>query len=165
MKRIVLFFAALACTIGLSFAKDNAEGYWLSIDEKSGKVTASWNIYEENGLLYGKIIRASEQPESAVASECKESYKGFPVSGKVNQMPLCGTPFIFGLTKLADGKWGKGNIIDPNDGSMYTCTITFHEKDGAKYREDTLEMRGSIGPLGRSQFWKKTTEAQALEVK
>ena len=38
---------------------------------------------------------------------------------------------------------------------------TFHKADGKKYKEDTLEMRGEVGPFGRSQFWKAASESEA----
>lgn len=53
-------------------------------------------------------------------------------------------------------------FIDPNDGKMYKCKITFRAKDGKKYVQDTLEMRGEIGlGIGRSQFWVRTTKEDA----
>jgi uncharacterized protein (DUF2147 family) len=87
------------------------------------------------------------------ATACKESYSGFPVTGKVNQMTVAGTPWIFGLSMDKPGQWKNGNVIDPSDGKMYKCKITFHPRDGNKYKTDTLEMRGEIRlGIGRSQF-------------
>jgi uncharacterized protein (DUF2147 family) len=52
--------------------------------------------------------------------------------------------------------------IDPNDGKMYKCKITFHAADGRRYPTDTLEMRGEIGlGIGRSQFWRKSNRTEA----
>ena len=42
---ILLFFLAAAA---LCFA-DPVEGFWLSVDEKTNKVTAGWQIYQEGG--------------------------------------------------------------------------------------------------------------------
>ena len=69
------------------------------------------------------------------------------------------------VTKQKDGKWADGYIIDPENGSRYKCKITFHKADGKKYLSDTLEMRGEVGPFGRSQFWNKVTEEEAIAVK
>ena len=165
MKKIIVMLCALLLAAGVCFAADPCEGYWLSVDEETGKTTAAWNVYVENGILYGKILHVPNQADSTLATSCKESYKGFPVAGKVNKMTVVGTPFIFGLKNQGTGKWGKGNIIDPNNGSMYTCTMIYHAADGAKYKQDTLEMKGSIGPIGRSQYWLKTTQQEAENLK
>ena len=73
-------------------------------------------------------------------------------------MPLIGTPWIWGLTSKSEGQWANGNIIDPADGKVYKCKITFRKADHKKYKPDTLALRGDIGMgIGRSQFWKKST--------
>ncbi|MDR2258596.1 MAG: DUF2147 domain-containing protein [Treponema sp.] len=147
---------------GFCFALDPAEGYWLSVDDKTGKTTAGWEIYQEEGKLYGKVLSTAEHAPDVRAERCKESYPGFPVPGKVNQMIVTGTPWIFGLTRQGEGRWGNGNVIDPTDGNMYKCRITYHPADGTRFTEDTLEMRGEIGlGIGRSQFWRKTNRETA----
>jgi uncharacterized protein (DUF2147 family) len=150
---LVLFFAA-----GLCFAGDPASGWWISVDDKSGEITAGWELYVVNGALRGKILVAAGIPPDARAGRCRESYRGFPLPGKVNEMPVAGTPWIFGLTPERPGRWINGSVIDPNDGKLYKCTVTFHPADGNRYKTDTLEMRGEIGlGIGRSQFWRKSS--------
>jgi uncharacterized protein (DUF2147 family) len=48
---------------------------------------------------------------------------------------------------------------------MYGCQVTFHAVDGSHYTADTLEMRGTIGPFGRSQLWNKATQAEAATLR
>ena len=159
----VLFFAVspLGATPSKQTA-DPAEGFWLSVDEKSGKITAGWHIYEESGKLFGKILSMADLPKTTLAEKCKESYAGFPVAGKVNQMTVVGTPWIFGLVMNKPGEWINGNVVNPEDGGIYKCKITLHPADGKKFRADTLEMRGELGfGIGRSQFWKKTDQTTA----
>ncbi|MDR2552040.1 MAG: DUF2147 domain-containing protein [Treponema sp.] len=159
MKKLFAM-ALLAALGGLCFA-DPAEGFWISVDEKTGKDTAGWEIYVQNGKLYGRILSLAGMPQNEKASACKESYKGFPVPGKVSEMTVVGTTWIFGLVSDGQGgRWKDGNIIDPGDGKMYGCRITFHAA-GGRFKGDTLEMRGTIGPLGRSQFWRKAAKAEA----
>jgi uncharacterized protein (DUF2147 family) len=161
MKKIIAVFFALTTAI-YCFADDPVEGFWISIDDNTGKVTAGWQVYQEGGKLYGKILSLASEPRGTIAAMCKESYKGFPVLGKVNTMPVAGTPWIFGLTKGKNGEWSGGNIIDPESGKMYNCKIIFRPADGKKFQSDTLEMRGEIGlGIGRSQFWQKTDSATA----
>jgi uncharacterized protein (DUF2147 family) len=82
-------------------------------------------------------------------------------------MPLAGTPWIFGLSPdRQSGQWSGGNVIDPKEGKMYKCKITFHAAGTGKYRTDTLEMRGEIGlGIGRSQFWQKTDRETAASLR
>ena len=156
MKKLI-FVLILLCTAIAVFAADPVEGYWESINEE-GKLTALWHIYQKDGILYGEILAAAGKPRDTIANAVKKSYKDFPVSGIVNEMPLIGTPWIWGLTSKSEGQWANGNIIDPADGKVYKCKITFRKADNKKYKTDTLEMRGEIGMgIGRSQFWKKST--------
>jgi uncharacterized protein (DUF2147 family) len=158
MKKTVLLFGLALLLAGFCFAADPVEGYWLSIDDKTGRVTAGWEIYQEGGKLYGKVLSTAEHGPDVKALACRESYQGFPVPGKVNEMIVVGTPWIFGLVREKEGRWVNGNVIDPTDGNIYKCKIIFHSADGKKFTADTLEMRGEIGlGIGRSQYWRKTS--------
>ena len=154
MKKIGFLFLALFVA-GFCFA-DPVEGYWLSINDKTGKINAGWHVYQEGGVLFARVLSIADFPQDALAEGCKESYAGFPVPGKVNEMTVVGTPWVFGLTQVRTGEWRGGNVIDPEEGRMYGCRITFRPADGRRFQTDTLEMRGTIGPFGRSQFWTKT---------
>ncbi|MDR1374980.1 MAG: DUF2147 domain-containing protein [Treponema sp.] len=160
-RRGYVFAALLIPAVsGLGFAQDPAEGYWLSVDEKSGKITAGWEIYQLDHKLYGKVLSSAEPDQP---NRCKESYRDFPVAGRVNEMPMIGTPWIFGLSTERPGRWRGGYIIDPTTGNLYRCRIIFHGADGNRYKTDTLEMRGEIVPgIGRSQFWRRATREIAL---
>ena len=157
MKKFIFAALLLSVFAGFAFAEDPVEGYWVSINEE-GKLTAGWQIYEKDGVLYGKILAVAGKARDTIAAAVKESYKDFPVEGAVNKMTVAGTPWIWGLSKKNTGQWAGGNIVDPADGKMYKCKITFRAADGKKFKEDTLEMRGEIGMgIGRSQFWKRST--------
>jgi uncharacterized protein (DUF2147 family) len=163
MKKLIAAAAVLLLVAVACFAADPVEGYWISYDEKTNLPTAGWRIYAENGVLYGKILSIYGKSQDELAVKCKESYKGYPAQGvKVNQQKVVGSFWIFGLKSVKPGEWSGGNVIDPNDGNMYNCKMTFKTADGKKFTVDTLEMRGEIGlGIGRSQFWKKATQAEA----
>ena len=165
MKKIVFFAAAFVFVSAFCFAADQAEGFWISWDEKTNKATAGWEIYITGNKLYGKILSVAGHPQDVKASNCKDSYRGFPVAGAVNAMTVVGTPWIFDMTMDKPGNWSGGRVIDPDSGNDYRCEITFHPRDGKKFQEDTLEMRGKIGPFGRSQYWKRCTRAEAAGVR
>ena len=167
MKRIITTILLLGWAAVGIFA-DPCEGYWLSIDDKSGKITAGWEIYTSGGKLYGRILSIAGWPQDARAERCKETYRGFPVSGNVREMTVVGTPWIFGLSPEKTGRWSGGNVIDPENGNLYACKIIYHDEAAGKGKEPgpTLEMRGEIGlGIGRSQFWRKATAEEAASVR
>jgi uncharacterized protein (DUF2147 family) len=162
MKKIMVLFMAFLFAASFCYAADPVEGFWLSVDEKTNKVTAGWYIYEEGGKLYGKILSMTDYSNTLQAVPCKETYPGFPLPGKVNQMPVVGTPWIFGLSRDRPGEWSGGNIINAEDGKMYKCKIMYRPADGKKHKTDVLEMRGEIGlGIGRSQYWQKSDQQTA----
>ncbi len=163
MKKLFIITSVLflfTCTL---YAADPALGFWKSIDDASGEITAGWEVYEDNGILYGKILKVVGQPADALATACEGPYKDFPIAGDTSKMTLINTPWIYGLVNKGEGKWRNGRIIDPENGKAYASEITFH-KAGAKYKVDTLEMRGKIGPFGRSQFWQKSTREEIMSL-
>lgn len=84
------------------------------------------------------------------------------MAGKVNQMPIIGTPWVFGLVMEKPGQWTRGNVIDPAHGTMYQCKLTFHAPDGKRFAKDTLEMRGEILPgIGASVFMQRISAEEA----
>lgn len=162
MKKLFLLVAVFMCFSLLSVFADPVEGLWKSIDEKSGKVTAVWKIYVQGEKLFGEMLVVLGKKPDAKAEKCTKDYPGFPRAGKVSNMLLIGTPFMFNLEKKAVGSWHNGYIIAPDNGKYYYCKVTFRAKDGKKYKTDCLEMRGEIGlGIGRSQLWVRATDAEA----
>ena len=90
---------------------DSVEGLWKSIDEKTGKVTAVWKIYTKESKLFGEILVAVGKNPNKLADKCTGNYPDFPKAGKVSQMPLVGTPFIFNLEKKSEGAWHNLSLI------------------------------------------------------
>lgn len=170
MKRLFGIFVSFLFVF-TAFAADPAEGLWKSVDDKTGKVTAIWQVYQENGTLFGKIAAVVDYPQDEPASACKESYKGFPVSGIVNKMTVVGTPWIFNMKRdsnESEGSWKGGNVIDPGNGKMYGCVMQYvatgekHKKYVAK--EPSLAMAGTLGPIKVFQYWIRATEADIKEI-
>jgi len=166
MKKIFALIIALTAASVCFAQTDPVVGFWLSIDENTNKITAGWQIYIENGRLFGKILSLADEPRDAIADQCRESYRDFPLPGRVNQMPVAGPPWIYNLTRQRTGEWSGGRIINPEDGKDYNCRIIFRaagtRAGGRTFTADTLEMRGEIGlGIGRSQYWQKTDEQTA----
>ncbi|MBO7124025.1 MAG: DUF2147 domain-containing protein [Treponema sp.] len=165
MKRFLTFAAALLAAAYV-FAADPAEGYWVSYDDKTNEITAAWNFYvNSKGEMEARIVYSPQCDDTAVAERCSnlKGVKNFPVAGDLSKMKvLHETPWIFGLKKTSHGVWDGGNIIDCGEGKIYNCKVTFTPADGKKFKKDTLVMRGSIGPLGRNQFWLRP-DSQVME--
>ena len=162
MKKIIILFLTFSVIAGFCFAEDPAEGYWLSVDEKTGKVTGGWHIFVEGDKMLGRVLSMADYSRDILAVRCKESYPGFPVAGKVNQMPVAGTIWMYGLTMHKPGEWSGGSVVNPEDGRVYKCKLIFRKADGKKFKTDVLEMRGEIGlGLGRSQYWQRSDQQTA----
>ena len=162
MKKLICIFTAFLFLATMIFAADPTEGFWISVDEKTNQDTAGWQIWQDGGKLFGKILSIADLPQDEKATGGKgKSYDNFMKGADVGTLTTVGTTWIWDLTQQAEGKWANGYIIDPGDGKRYKCRITFHKADGKKFKTDTLEMRGEVGPFGRSQFWKKASQADA----
>jgi uncharacterized protein (DUF2147 family) len=115
-------------------------GLWKTIDDKSGKPRALVRIYMQDGKYFGKIEQSfTPGAESRVCSECTDERKNQPIIGLL----------IIRNVTLKDGEYGGGDILDPDNGSVYRCK--FHLEDAGTI----LVVRGFIGfsLLGRSQTW------------
>ena len=119
-------------------------GHWQTFDEKTKEVKSQVHISESGGVLIGKVekLLRKDARQDAVCDECSDDRKG---------QPVLGLEIIRGAKK-ADGKdvWESGKILDPENGKTYALRLTPIE-DGKK-----LEVRGSIGPFGRTQTWVRT---------
>ena len=166
MKKILTLFLFLITMAFPVFAKDPAEGYWISIDEKTNSITGGWKFYiNDNGKMEAVLVFTPGCNSTNLAEGCKglKSVNDFPVKGDISKMKILNeTPWIYGLSKNSDGVWENGTIIDCSEGKKYSCKITFTPADGKKQKTDTLILRGSIGPVGRSQIWRRP-DAEVIE--
>ena len=140
-----MYRALLAIILGAScvsgFAQMTPVGLWRNLDDKTGEAKAEIRIVEANGVLSGKIdkrIGKDIKPDD-VCGECSDDRK---------DKPILGLEIIRG-GKKTEGKdvWEGGKILDPENGRNYTLRLI--PIDAGK----KLEVRGSIGPFGRTQTW------------
>ena len=163
MKRIINYVLMMIMMMAGLFAEDAVCGMWKNVDEDNGEIAAVWNFYEEGENLFGDILAMRNRPQNALASDCKASYKDFPKAGKVNEMPVVGTSWIYNLQKESDGNWKNGYIIDPSTGKQYGCMIK-HLNTGDKNKsftanEETLAVAITVGPVKVFKYWVKATDA------
>ena len=134
----IIFVASSAS----AWAQMTPEGLWRNIDDKTGEAKAEIRIREAadgalNGVLEKRLTKDAKPDD--VCKECSDDRK---------DKPILGLEIIRGAKK-AEGKevWEGGKILDPENGRNYTLRMTPIEA-GKK-----LEVRGSIGPFGRTQTW------------
>ncbi len=135
---IAIFFAAYC---GLAGAQMTPVGLWHTVDDKTGEIKSEVRIVENGGVLTGSITKllAKDAKQDAVCEECTDDRK---------DKPVLGMQIIRGVKKNPDrDMWDGGRVLDPQNGKTYAARLTPIE-GGAK-----LEMRGSIGPFGRTQTW------------
>ncbi len=127
--------------LGSAWAQMTPVGTWRSIDDKTQEAKSEIQITEAGGVLSGKVTKLlrKDAKQDAVCEECTDDRKG---------KPMLGLEIIRGAKK-ADGKevWEDGKILDPENGKTYGLRLT--PVEGGK----KLEVRGSIGPFGRTQTW------------
>ena len=131
----------LSCFMTPFALANSPVGQWHTSDEKTGELKSMVIIFEQQGVVKGrveKVLRKDADP-AAKCDKCSDDRK--------NQ-PVVGLEIIRGAKK-ASGKnvWEDGEILDPENGKTYALRLTPIE-NGAK-----LEVRGSFGPIGRTQTW------------
>ncbi|MBE99574.1 MULTISPECIES: DUF2147 domain-containing protein [Flavobacterium] len=139
MKKYFLTFVMVAVAGIFSAAAQGVIGKWKTIDDETGEAKSIVEIYEQNGKIYGKVVE--------ILNPAKKNAKCTKCEGSDKDKPILGLVIIRGLEKDGD-EYTDGDILDPNKGKLYSCTIKLEGKD-------KLNVRGYLGfsLLGRSQTW------------
>lgn len=133
MKLYLTFILLLFTVIGFS---QSAIGLWKSVDDRTGDARSHIEIYEQDGLLFGKVKKLLDVPEDSICDQCP---------GDKKNTPLIGLVIIEDMKSYKD-YWRKGKILDPEDGSVYGCDIWL--EDG------NLKVKGKHWTgLYRTQTW------------
>lgn len=138
MKKAIFTFLFVAVA-GILSVSAQVTGKWKTIDDETGQAKSIVEIYESNGKIYAKVVEIlNPAKKNSKCTKCKGADKDKPIDGLV---------IIKGLTKDGD-EWTDGDILDPQKGKLYSCTIKLDGKD-------KLDVRGYMGisMLGRTQTW------------
>lgn len=117
-------------------------GDWRTIDDHSHKPRAIVQVYEQNGLLYGRVKEILDHKyDGVICQHC---------AGYAANKPVLGLVLINGL-KPEGQAWDGGTILNPENGKVYRCRV--HLASGG----ETLIVRGYIGTpmIGRTQIWQR----------
>jgi uncharacterized protein (DUF2147 family) len=140
-----LLTVLLAGAYPLSAAAVSPAGLWKTFDDHTQKARGTVRIYEENGEFYGKIESSFDPKE--LMEHC------IKCSGERKDAPVIGLVILRGIRKNG-AEYDGGNILDPENGSIYKCKLTL-SGDG-----EQLLVRGYLGisVFGRTQKWVRVDE-------
>ena len=115
-------------------------GLWRTFSDTTGHESGEVRIWDQGGLLYGRVTNILDPAKrAALCEKCTDDRRGKPVLGM---------QILRGMRP--DGaRWDGGEILDPETGSTYRCTLRMD--DGGR----KLLVRGFVGIslFGRSQTW------------
>lgn len=138
------FFKISVFLFVFAFSEVSAQsvlGKWRTVDDSTGESKAIIKIYEEDGKVFGKIVRLFKATErNRVCTECEGDKKNMPFEGFV---------IIEGLEKV-DNEYEGGVITDPENGKTYECKIWLDEDN-----PNLLNVRGYVSILYRTQTWER----------
>jgi len=134
-----LFTVLFVAVAGMFGTQAQVTGKWKTIDDETKEAKSIVEVYEKDGKIYGKVVE--------ILNPAKKDSKCQNCKGEDKDKPILGLTIIKGLKK--DGnEYTDGDILDPQKGKLYSCTIKL---DG----NDKLSVRGYMGIslIGRSQTW------------
>jgi uncharacterized protein (DUF2147 family) len=142
---VIRTFVVLLCLSGLALRAAPADaaatpaGRWRTVDDKTGKAKAIIVLYEEKGLLFGRVETLVDPDAVKICDKCSDERKGQAVTGMV----------VVRRMKKDGDEYTGGDILDPKNGSVYRCKMRLVDQ-GRK-----LSVRGYLGfsVFGRSQTW------------
>jgi len=126
---------------GIALAADSPVGKWQTVDDKTGKVESTVDVYEQGGKVFGKITGLTDpndgQGKPRTCTKCQGDDKDKPVVGLVILKDL----------GVSGDRYKAGTILDPEDGKIY--------KAEAWVEDGKLKVRGYLGMFYRTQTWLK----------
>lgn len=137
-----LFFAACCAASESTIA--SPVGLWRVFGDRSGQSEALVRISEDRGMYEGRITTVFPRPDVPPNARCESC------PGERRNQPIQGL-----LILTASRKPGKdqleGEILDPEDGAVYRCTLRLSEDNRH------LLVRGYVGIslFGRTQTWSR----------
>lgn len=139
MKRLSLILLLL---VGF-YHTNNAQsilGKWKTIDDETGEAKSIVEIYEKNGIVYGKIVKLFRKPGEDPDPICDKCPKEDARYGK----KVIGMEILRDMKKSGSEYIG-GTVLKPDEGKIYKCKIWLEGQE--------LKVRGYWGFLYRTQTW------------
>jgi uncharacterized protein (DUF2147 family) len=146
----LLPFYLLAAAILAHAQAPSPEGYWKTIDDKTGEAKSIVRIAAGGDTLGGVIEKLFRKPGEIQDPVCKAC------SGERKEKRIIGMTILWGLRRSGEG-WDGGSVLDPANGKIYRCKLAL-SRDG-----QSLTVRGYLGIslIGRSQTWQRVPAEEA----
>ena len=155
MKTNKFIVPLLITSMFFLFSFTNSTSNPVQSDEEGDLLVGVWEpgngkakvkISKVGNKYFGKIVWLKE-PKNEKGEKKTDVNNPDP---KMHDTPLLGYKILKDFEYVGNGTWENGTIYDPENGSLYSCTI--------KKKSDTkLEVRGYIGVsmIGRTDTWTK----------
>lgn len=141
-----LFIGGLILLSSLTIQAQSILGKWKTVDDESGKTKSIVELYEQNGKIYGKVVKLLlPEDKDKLCDKCEGNNYNKPIKGLV---------IVEGLKKdKDDNTYEGGTIFDPKKGKEYKCKMWIEDD-----APNTLNVRGYIAFFYRTQKWYRFTE-------
>lgn len=150
MKFKLLAIATALMLPGAASAVLPHVGFYQTIDDETNTPKSIVRLYEylagDDVEVAGRIV-ALYDTDGKIAETLSNPVK---VADKVKGKPkMVGLDIIWNMEWDADdNEYEDGKIMDPKKGSVYSSVMWVDKKDTSKFN-----VRGKIGPFGRTQTW------------
>lgn len=134
----LLLPALFCCLVNHALAQD-VFGHWKTIDDRTGKPKGIIKIYEDDGLMYGKVVEILEEGKEEVLCE--------KCDGELKDKPVLGMEIITAAEE-DDGEWKGKRLFDPEQGMTFRCKIWLNPEN-----PNELKVRGYLAFIYRTQTW------------
>ncbi len=115
-------------------------GKWKTIDDRTGNPKGIIDIYEKDGLMFGKIVKIVEKgKEEALCIKC---------DGDMKDKPVKGMTIIKGGKKNDNNEWKGKYLFDPEQAMTFRFKIWLNPENS-----NELKVRGYLAFLYRTQTW------------
>lgn len=147
--------AFASCYKTPNYSMDTPQGYWKTIDDKTGQTKGIVHIFKTTqGTLAGRVIGGIKSNDDPRCKRCDaktfDPKTGFGL--KKNDEPI-GKVFMWGYRKNKQ-RYTNGYIVDNTQGYKYRSSIALVE-GGNK-----LDVTGTYLFFYRTQYWERIKERQ-----
>lgn len=134
-----LVIATLLIAMSSAIQAQTPVGTWVTIDDKRQVDIAHIRIYQEDGKLFGQVVKLLPNAQNRTCNGCEGHEKG---------RSIVGMTLIRDVISMDEKYWGKGKLFDPNSGREFDCAMWLDTPD-------ILKVRASFGLsiIGRTQTW------------
>lgn len=143
MKYLLLVFTLLVSitlvNAQTASSKNPYLGIWKNLDDEDGQEKSHIKVYMDKNELKAQVIKLLPAATLKTCDKCKGVNKGKSIEGML---------LLTGMKKQKDGSYSDGEILNPKNGKLYSCTVSM---DG----NDKMKVRGYLGfsMIGKTQYW------------